>query len=368
MFVEPTKKINDERDLPTFKKTQAFQNLHNSIQMILQIVKSQELPKNVADMSLVNTTATSSSLPPVIKPELVMQSHNGKLLISTLKYLMELIEQTPPIEGPRRFGNYAYKDWYQKMVANVGGKLEQLNIQPQKPDFMIELTYYLKASFGSNIRLDYGTGHELSFVAFIGSLLRFNLLDTSGQELLVIFCKYYDLVRKLILTYSLEPAGSHGVWGLDDHFHFIYIIGAAQFNDPISKYSPSVSHCLNDTIISEFLSSNLYINALAFIKKIKTGPFANHSPMLNDIHKSVSLWKKVLSGLLKMYDVEVLGKFPVVQHFWFGSGLYPWRDSNNNELPVHSPDNDSNDQTHSIQMTAAPWKTLAPTSRIPHSR
>lgn len=47
-----------------------------------------------------------------------------------------------------------------------------------------ELMAYLKGSFGSSERLDYGTGHELSFLAFLASLWKLNAFaeNESGVE------------------------------------------------------------------------------------------------------------------------------------------------------------------------------------------
>ncbi|WAR31438.1 PTPA-like protein [Mya arenaria] len=54
--------------------------------------------------------------------------------------------------------------------------------------------------------------------------------------------------------------------------------------------------------------------------RVKTGPFAEHSNQLWNI-SAVPHWEKVNSGLVKMYKAEVLAKFPVIQHFLFGSLL-----------------------------------------------
>lgn len=74
-------------------------------------------------------------------------------------------------------------------------------------------------SFGSNERLDYGTGHELNFVVFLFCLFKMGILLAEDLKAAVncVFNKYMELMRLIQLNYVLEPAGSHGVWGLDDY-------------------------------------------------------------------------------------------------------------------------------------------------------
>lgn len=103
-----------------------------------------------------------------------------------------------------------------------------------------EASGYLEDSFGNMQRVDYGTGHETTFFAFLcrssfhfsseGSL--YKTLIIKREELpaliLVAFPAYLKVVRHLQTVYWLEPAGSHGVWCLDDYQLLPFLFGSAQ--------------------------------------------------------------------------------------------------------------------------------------------
>ena len=92
------------------------------------------------------------------------------------------------------------------------------------------LATYLVHGFGNVTRIDYGTGHEMFFIGFLAALLIARLIPSEAlfDVGTIVFAKYLNIVDKLIEKYRLEPAGSHGVWGLDDHFHIAYYWGASQ--------------------------------------------------------------------------------------------------------------------------------------------
>jgi serine/threonine-protein phosphatase 2A activator len=91
---------------------------------------------------------------------------------------------------------------------------------------------YLLTGFGSFVRMDYGTGHETSFAVFLLCLTVIRFLDFNSEEardiVLMVFVRYLRLCWRLQDVYRLEPAGSHGVWGLDDSHFLGYIFGSAQ--------------------------------------------------------------------------------------------------------------------------------------------
>lgn len=237
-------------------------------------------------------------------------------IVGVIEKLIAFVDEIPPAPQAARYGNVAYRTWHDRMSSDAESCMLLL-LPPDLRDAAVELVPYFTDSFGNSSRIDYGTGHETNFASWLYCLARLQIVKEEDYQALVsrAFVKYMELMRKLQLTYSLEPAGSHGVWGLDDYHFLPFTFGSSQFID--HKYmKPKSIH--NEDILENFASEYLYLSCIVFIKKVKKGLFAEHSPMLDDI-SGVPNWKKVNSGLLKMYKVEVLQKVPIMQHFLFGS-------------------------------------------------
>ena len=62
----------------------------------------------------------------------------------------------------------------------------------------IELQTYLSDSYGSNSRIDYGSGHEMAFVFFLFALYKLGYYGAEDFECLVrnVFYRYIRLMRK----------------------------------------------------------------------------------------------------------------------------------------------------------------------------
>lgn len=62
-----------------------------------------------------------------------------------------------------------------------------------------ELGPYLTGSFGDPTRIDYGTGHELSFIAWMLSLAKIGFVSATDASNLVltVFRTYLDVLRRV---------------------------------------------------------------------------------------------------------------------------------------------------------------------------
>lgn len=246
-------------------------------------------------------------------------SENLVKVDSVLQVLDTWIDEIPPQEQPMRYGNMAYRDWHAKITSEEGMDMIKELLPPGKLGALQELRSYWTDSFGNATRIDYGTGHEAAFIMFLCCLFKLKVLEESDTiaAVIVLFQRYMKLVRKLQQTYKMEPAGSQGVWSLDDYQFVVFIWGSAQLIDHPNLDPKGFT---DPTLVEHNSFDYMFMDAIKYINDVKSGPFAEHSNQLWNI-SAVEAWSKVNSGLIKMYKAEVLEKFPVVQHFWFGSLL-----------------------------------------------
>ena len=115
----------------------------------------------------------------------------------------------------------------------------------------------------------------------------------------------------------------------DDYQFLPYFYGASQLLGHPKLKPKSI---VNKEIVEYVYKDFMFFECIHFINTHKKGPFHEHSPILFDI-SGVLRWEKVNVGMLKMYLAEVLGKFPVVQHFLFGS-LLPFEKADDLSIDV----------------------------------
>ncbi|XP_046855557.1 serine/threonine-protein phosphatase 2A activator-like [Xenia sp. Carnegie-2017] len=248
------------------------------------------------------------------------KSENCMKIVHILDVLDTWINEIPPVNQPVRFGNTAYRSWFDRLEKESENILINLISNEEHLNALLELNAYFKDSFGNKTRIDYGTGHEVTFTAFLCCLFKLKFLQENDYiaTVFTIFKRYLDLMRRLQHVYRMEPAGSHGVWGLDDFTFLPFYWGSAQLID--SNHNLRPDSIPNEDVCNASKEEFLFFDCVNNIHKVKSGPFFEHSNTLWGM-SSVQTWNKVNSGLLKMYKVEVLSKFPVIQHFVFGSIL-----------------------------------------------
>lgn len=119
--------------------------------------------------------------------------------------------------------------------------------------------------------------------------------------------------------------------------------------------------------------TNLYYLCINRIHSLKHGgPFHEHSPQLYSIATGVTLqaggWRKVNTGMMKMYIAEVLSKRVVVQHTPLG-GILSWDEVRTEDLASRmqtparlngSSSMASGGRSHQLGAMGPPAATVAP--------
>ena len=175
-FIKPTKRIHEGHDVPQFLTSRGYRDIGVFVMQLNIAMCPEKVPgSDEARTWQLDSPITFSE--PVLKLQELVQS------------IGLIIEEAPPDTGPRRFGNVSFRKWYEILESRVQ-ELLNTYLPPRVINFgttdqvsaLEELTPYLLGAFGSPQRLDYGTGHELSFLAFLGGIWKLGGFAADGAQ------------------------------------------------------------------------------------------------------------------------------------------------------------------------------------------
>lgn len=193
-FAVPSKCINDGPDVARFLTSKAYRDIGVFVMQLNRALCPRKDPSGNGPAKIFPLAGGDRRDPESIrKLQMLLEKTNA------------IIDEAPPDPGPRRFGNVSFRKWYALLEETVEEMLKD-SLDQGVLDFpaavktdgdgktrgaLDELKAYFLGGFGSPQRLDYGTGHELSFLAFLGCLWKLGAFKDGPQG--------GDVERSLIL-------------------------------------------------------------------------------------------------------------------------------------------------------------------------
>ena len=130
----------------------------------------------------------------------------------------------------------------------------------------------------------------------------------------IFFSKICRSICCLILKYNIEPAGSLGIYAIDDYHFLPFLFGSAQLVGTNYKF---------DELFMEKNINLIYAEALSFCVKHKCRivetPFSRHSRIIYELKDKK--WEEVNEIVHLMVMEKIFQRNVVMQHFKFSSFL-----------------------------------------------
>ncbi|KAH8292277.1 hypothetical protein KR054_008036, partial [Drosophila jambulina] len=206
----------------------------------------------------------------------------------------------------------SYRAWLRHMFPTVLNQLAGA-ISAEKCKHIHELGEYLRRSFGNAVTHEFGPGNELMFLFFLCGLFRANILQgrDTVAAVLMLFSRYINVVRRLIVIYAL-PMASKPRCALEDYFFVAYIWGAAQLclDAPFTPLQ-----CDQPKEIESYRQDYIMVNLIENLPG-KGGSLSQNAFQLWCI-LSVPKWPDVYRGLERCYINHILASFHTVENAIF---------------------------------------------------
>ncbi|KAJ2825070.1 Serine/threonine-protein phosphatase 2A activator 2, partial [Coemansia furcata] len=139
----PQRQILDPKDMSKWLASSAYSDIVSFVEQLSQSVQGRKV-------------SSVGALSPQVEG-----------IVSLLSKAESWISKFPPdLATSSRFGNKSFRSWAAELQQQAEHLQREL-LPVERHDAATELAPYLVAAFGNATRIDYGSGHELSFVMWL---------------------------------------------------------------------------------------------------------------------------------------------------------------------------------------------------------